>query len=63
MIEQAELLAHYLQSPPEESRLLEKLNSLTFRPKLVEGGPQQATGRIKYHFAIDDPSTSLNVQP
>lgn len=63
MIQQAELLAHYLQSPPEESRLLEKLNSLTFRPKLVEGGPQQATGRIKYHFAIDDPSTSLNVQP
>ncbi|MFT7471160.1 MAG: tetratricopeptide (TPR) repeat protein [Kiritimatiellia bacterium] len=59
-IQQAELLAHYLQSPSEESRLLEKLNSLTFRPKLVDGGPQQATGRIKYHFAIGDPSTFLS---
>ncbi len=58
MIQQAELLAHYLQSPSEESRLLEKLNSLTFRPKLVDGRPQQATGRLKYHFA-NGPSTSL----
>ncbi len=51
MIEQAELLAHYLESPPEEQLLLAKLNSLTFRPKMVDGEPQQATGRLKYHFA------------
>ena len=63
MIQQAELIAHYLQSPSEESRLFEKLNSLTFRPKLVDGGPQPTTGRIKYHFAIDDPSASLSGQP
>jgi tetratricopeptide (TPR) repeat protein len=52
MIEQAELLTNYLQSPTEEIRLLEKLNSLTFRPKLVDGMPQQATGRLKYDLAI-----------
>lgn len=51
MIEEAELLTHYLDSPPEELELLEKLNSLTFRPKLVDGEPQQATGRLKYHLA------------
>lgn len=51
MIEQAELLAHYFESPPEEPQLLDKLNSLTFRPKMVGGEPQQATGRLKYHFA------------
>lgn len=63
MIQQAELLSQYLQSPSEESQLLEKLNSLTFRPKLVDGGPQQATGRIKYHLAIDGQTTSLSGQP
>lgn len=51
MIEQVELLSHYLESPPEELQLVDKLNSLTFRPKLVGGEPQQATGRLKYHFA------------
>jgi hypothetical protein len=51
MIEQAELLAHYLESPPEEMQLLEKLNNLTFRPKLVDGSPQQTTGRLKYNLA------------
>lgn len=63
MIQQAELLGHYLQSPCEESRLFEKLNSLTFRPKLVDGGPEQATARIKYHFAIDYLCSSLSEQP
>lgn len=63
MIQQAEILAHYLQSPPEEGRLLEKLKSLTFRPKLVDGGPQQATGRLKYHLATEGRSTSLNGLP
>jgi len=63
MIQQAELLAHSLQYPFEESRLFEKLNSLTFRPKLVDGGPGQVTARIKYHLAIDDPSTSLSEKP
>jgi len=62
-IEQAELLAHYLDSPPGEVQLLEKLNSLTFRPKLVDGEAQQATGRLKYHFASDGPSVSLRGQP
>lgn len=51
MIEQAELLTHYLDSPPAELELLEKLNSLTFRPKLVDGELQQATGILKYHLA------------
>lgn len=63
MIQQAELLTHYLASPPEERQLLEKLNSLTFRPKLVDGEPQQATGRLKYHLANDGPSTSLSSLP
>ena len=63
MIQQAELLSHYWQSPSEEIRLIEKLNGLTFRPRLVDGRPQQATGRIKYHLAIDDPSNSLSEQP
>jgi hypothetical protein len=52
MIEQAELLTNYLQSPTEEIRLLEKLNSLTFRPMLVDGMPQEATSRLKYDLAI-----------
>ncbi|PCI75654.1 MAG: hypothetical protein COB20_12350 [SAR86 cluster bacterium] len=63
MIQQAELLAHYLESPPEEGQLLEKLNSLTFRPKLVDGGLQQATGRLKYHLANDAPSASFSGLP
>ena len=62
-IEQAELLTHYSESPPLESQLLEKLNSLTFRPKLVDGEPQQATGLLKYHFANDGPSFSLSDLP
>ena len=53
MIEQAELLAHYLESPPEEGLLLAKFNSLTFRPRLVNGEPQQAAGRLKYDLASD----------
>ena len=53
MIEQAELLAHYLESPPEEGLLLAKFNSLTFRPRLVDGEPRQATGRLKYYLARD----------
>lgn len=63
MIERAEVLAHYLESPPLEGQLLEKLNSLTFRPKLVDGEPQQATGRLKYHLANDGPITSLSGLP
>ncbi|GJM12342.1 MAG: hypothetical protein DHS20C12_07450 [Pseudohongiella sp.] len=59
MIEQAELLAHYLESSPQESQLLEKLNSLTFRPKLVDGEPQQVEGLLKYHLAGDGPNFSL----
>mgnify|MGYP003670623912 CR=1 FL=1 len=55
MIEQAELLAYFLESPPEEQLLLAKLNSLTFRPKLFNGEPEQATGRLKYHFAPSAP--------
>lgn len=52
MIEQAELLANYSQTPPaQEVEILAKLNSLTFRPKIVDGEPQQATGHLKYHFA------------
>lgn len=62
-IEQAELLAHYLESPPQEDLLLEKLNSLTFRPKLVDGEPQQATGRLKYQFADDGPSNLFSERP
>jgi len=53
MIQQAELLAHYLESPPEEGLLLAKFNSLTFRPRLVDGEPQQATARLKYDLASD----------
>ena len=53
MIERAELLAHYLESPPEEGLLLAKFNSLTFRPRLVNGEPQQAAGRLKYDLASD----------
>lgn len=63
MIEQVELLTHYSGSPPEEDQLLEKLNSLTFRPKLVNGEPQQATSRLKYHLANDGPSASLSSLP
>lgn len=53
MIEQAELLSHYLDSPSEDEELvlLDKLNRLTFRPKLVGGEPQQVSGRLKYHLA------------
>lgn len=63
MIEQAELLAHYSEAPPQEEQLLEKLNSLTFRPRLVDGEPQQATGRLKYHFANDGLGNSLGSRP
>lgn len=63
MIEQAELLEHYLEFSPEEGQLLEKLNSLTFRPKLVDGEAQQVTGRLKYHLANDGPSFSLSSLP
>ncbi len=51
MIEQAELLTHFLDFRPQERRLLEKLNKLKFRPKLVEGQPQQANGILKYRLA------------
>lgn len=51
MIEQAELLAQYMESPTGEQQLLAKLNSLTFRPMLVDGEPQQASGQLKYYFA------------
>jgi len=62
-IEQVELLAHYLESPSEEIELLEKLNKLTFRPKLVNGEPQQATGRLKYYLADDAPRSSITMRP
>lgn len=51
MIEQAQLLDHFIEPPPAEPSLLEKLNSLTFRPKLVGGEPQQAESRLKYQIA------------
>lgn len=51
MIEQAQLLEHYIEPLPAELSLLEKLNSLSFRPKLVGGEPQQAEGRLKYQIA------------
>jgi len=62
-IEQVELLAHYLESPSEEIELLEKLNNLSFRPKLVNGEPQQATGRLKYYLADDAPRNSISMRP
>jgi len=62
-IEQAVLLAHHLESPPEEGELLEKLNSLTFRPKLVDGAPQHVVGRLKYLLAIEGSSASLSTPP
>jgi len=51
MIEQAQLLDHFIEPLPTEFSLLEKLNSLTFRPKLVGGEPHQAEGRLKYQIA------------
>ena len=51
MIEQAQVLNHSIEPPPAELLLLEKLNSLTFRPKLVGGTPQQFDGRLKYQIA------------
>ncbi len=54
MIEQAELLSHYFDPASEqELELLEKLNSLTFRPRIVDGEPRQASGILKYHLASD----------
>ncbi len=62
-IQKAELLAHYLESNSQEEQLLEKLNSLTFRPKLVDGEPQPAMGRLKYYFARDGLGASLGNRP
>lgn len=50
-IEQAQLPGRFIELPPADPLLLEKLNSLTFRPKLVGGEPQQAEGRLKYQIA------------
>lgn len=62
-IEQAELLAHYLEFSPREDQLLEKLTSLTFRPKLVDGQPQNASGRLQYQLAGDGPNFSFGDMP
>ena len=62
-IQQEELLGHYLETPPEEGQLLEKLKSLTFRPRLVDGEPRQATGRLKYYLAKGTLSSSLGGRP
>ena len=50
-IEQAQLLGHFIEPPPAAFSLLEKLNNLTFRPKLVGGEPQQVEGRLMYQIA------------
>ena len=50
-IEQVPLPGDFIELLPAEPSLLEKLNSLTFRPKLVGGEPQQAEGRLKYRIA------------
>ena len=63
MIQQEELLGHYLETPPGEGQLLEKLKSLTFRPRLVDGEPRQATGRLKYYLAKGTLSSSLGGRP
>jgi hypothetical protein len=63
MIQQEELLGHYLETPPGEGQLLEKLKSLTFRPRLVDGEPRQATGRLKYYLAKGTLNSSLGGRP
>jgi hypothetical protein len=63
MIQQEELLEYYLEFSPEKGRLLEKLKSLTFRPRLVDGEPQPARGRLKYNLAKGTSSASLEARP
>jgi len=43
--------------------LLEKLKSLNFRPRLVDGEPQPARGRLKYNLAKGTSSDSLKARP
>lgn len=50
-IEKAQLLGHFIEPSPAEPSLLEKLNHLTFRPKLVGGEPQQTEGLLMYQIA------------
>ncbi len=51
MIEQAQLVSHLPDFSPPERDLLDKLNRLKFRPRLVDGQPQRATGMLKYRLA------------
>ena len=63
MIQQEELLEYHLEFSPEKGRLLEKLKSLTFRPRLVDGEPQPARGRLKYNLAKGTSRASFEARP
>lgn len=53
MVNEAELLEQYITPAFAEESLLEKLSLLRFRPKLIDGEAQEASGLLKYHLATD----------
>ncbi len=54
VVQNVVLLEQSLAPIIQEEELLEKLNWLRFRPKLVDGVPQQSTGVLKYLVASED---------
>lgn len=53
MVNEAELLEQVNSPAYDQESLLERLNLLRFRPKLIDGEAQEATGLLKYQFAAD----------
>lgn len=55
VVEKAEVLQHSQLGVLHQDELQEKLNWLRFRPKLVDGVPQEASGLLRYLVAADSP--------
>lgn len=53
VVNEAELLQQVITPAFAEESLLEKLSLLRFRPKLIDGEVQEASGLLKYHLAAD----------
>ncbi|NQV71418.1 MAG: hypothetical protein HQ498_15450 [Pseudohongiella sp.] len=53
VVNEAELLEQTNVPSYPEKNLLERLNMLRFRPKLIEGEPQEVNGLLQYHLAAD----------
>lgn len=54
-VQDARLVNTIVESPDQEERLLERLEWLKFRPRLLDGLPQEAEATLRYQLAGDFP--------